>query len=538
MSLMNDEIINRILSCLTECKEILAGRVESVDSTIELAIDRLSQPMQLAIIGRLSSSKSTLVNALLGDSSIAKTDKSEETYNVSWIKYGEIEDELTIVLKNNTKFRVPKSQLLDWTSRHGQASLKDLVGHIEISVNNEFLKSVNIIDTPGLDSAYGVDSQNTIRFLSEVKPDAVIMLFTKSINAETLDILTDFQNNFCSDSFGISPMNAIGVMGKVDEMWKVMESSKSPISRGSYVIDSLKSSNPGLNKTFQNIFPVSALLGLGSRTLTENDVTHLKRLVDLTDRERIETFANINFFLKEKQNIPLSGTVREILLNKLGLFGIYSAVEYLKHNSLCSIQDLKFHLERESGLDKLLSAVVMHFGKRAAIIKTRNSITTVLSAISCSKSNESNPDVLQALDRISDSLLSTLLSVREYELWDTLSKIYENKLHVSDLDAISDLKYLSGESGYSAKCKLGVTANVTPEELIEIADSKSRLWAGKYTMARMRNRRDTSALYRLLADAYHDLSISIKDAMNKINSAHSTIKTYNNFLYDDGSVSY
>lgn len=534
---MNDEIINRILVCLNECKDILGGRVGSVDNAIALAIDRLSHPMQLAIIGRLSSSKSTLVNALLGDSGIAKTDKSEETFNVSWIKYGENEDDLTIVLKNNTKLRVPKSQLLDWTSRHGQATLRDQVGHIEISVNNEFLKSVNIIDTPGLDSAYGVDSQNTIRFLSEVKPDAIVMLFTKSINAETLDILTEFQSNFCSESFEISPMNAIGVMGKVDEMWKILDASKSPISRGSYVIESLKSSNPGLDKTFQNIFPVSALLGLGSRTLSDRDVTLLRALVDLSDRERIETFANVSFFLKEKPNIPLSVMSRQILLNKLGLFGIYSAVEYLKRNSSCSIQDVRAHLERESGLDRLLAAVILHFGKRSTIIKTRNSITSVLSAISRAKINESNPVLLQILERITESLISTLLSVREYELWDTLSKIYENKLVINDQDAITDLKSLSGESGYSAKCKLGITINLTPEEMIDIAEGKSRLWSGKYTMARMRNRRDTSALYRLLADAYQDLSISIKDAMNKIASAQSTIKTYNNFLYDDGTVS-
>ncbi len=535
---MNDEIINRILTCLKECRTILGGQVKSVDNAILLAEDRLSQPMQLAIIGRLSSSKSTLVNALLGDPGIAKTDKSEETYNVSWIKHGENEDEITIVLKNNTKFRVPKSQLLDWTSHHGQATLRDQVGHIEILVNNEFLKSVNIIDTPGLDSAYGVDSQNTIRFLSEVKPDAVVMLFTKSINAETLDILTEFQNNFCSDSFGISPMNAIGVLGKVDEMWKIMDTSKSPISKGSYVIDSLKSSNPYLNKTFQNIYPVSALLGLSSRTLTEVDVTHLRTLVDLTDKERIETFANVNFFLKEKNNIPLSGMTRQLLLSKLGLFGIYSAVEYLKQNDSCSIQDLKSHLEQESGLDRLLAALIMHFGKRSTIIKTRNSINTVLSAISLSKVNESDPNTIQILDRISVSLISTLLSVREYELWDTLSKIYENKLAISDQDAITDLKYLSGESGYSAKCKLGVTTDMSPAELIDIADGKSRLWAGKYTIARMRNRRDTSALYRLLADSYHDLSVSIKDAINKIATAQSTINTYNHFLYDDGTVSY
>lgn len=535
---MNDEIINRIHACLVECRDILGGRIRPVDHAILSALDRLSQPMQLAIIGRLCSSKSTLVNALLGDPSIAKTDKSEETYNVHWIKYGDDEDKLTIVLKDNKKISVPKSLLLDWTSRHGQSTLKDQVGHLERSVNNDFLKTINIIDTPGLDSAYGVDSQNTIRFLTEVKPDAIIMLFTKSINVETLDILTEFQNNVCSDSFGISPMNAIGVMGKIDEMWKFVDYNKSPISRGSYVIESLKSSNPGLNRIFQNIYPVSALLGLGSRILTEADVKNLRQLTRLSDSDRRETFSSVNFFLKEKADVPLTEISRQMLLNKLGLYGVFAAVEYLKQNNSSTLQELKLYLEQESGLDKLLTAVIMHFGKRAAIIKTRNSITTVLSAISRSKANESNPNILQVLDQISKSLTSTLLTVREYELWDTLSKIYENKIVINDDEAITDLKHLAGEYGYSAKCKLGVSVNVSTDELINMADTKNRLWASKYTIARMRNRRDTSALYRLLADAYQDLSKSVKDAVCKIANAQSTIRTYNHFLYDEGTVSY
>lgn len=534
---MNDEIINRILTCLTESRLLLGKRVSSVDHAIALAIERLSQPMQLAIIGRLSSSKSTLVNALLGNSDIAKTDKSEETFNVSWIKYGENEDELTIVLKNNTKIHAPKSSLLDWTSRHVQNALKDQVGHIEISVKNDFLKTVNIIDTPGLDSSYGVDSQNTIHFLTEVKPDAVVMLFTKSINVETLEILSEFQNNFCSDSFGISPMNAIGVMGKVDELWKILDPTKPPISRGTYVIDALKASNPGLNNTFQNIFPISALLGLGSRTLTDSDVENLRTLTALSNKEKIETFANVNFFLKAKAGMPLTETTRQLLLNKLGLYGVYAAVEFIKQNSTCSLQDLKSHLERESGIDKLVAAIITHFGKRAAIIKTRNSITTVLSAINRAKVGESNADTLRILDLISESLSSTLLSIREYELWDMLSKIYENKVVINDEEAIKDLKCLSGEYGYSAKSKLGISANISPDELICIAEEKSRIWASKYTMAKMRNRRDVGVLYRLLFSSFQDLCNTIKEAVVKIEGAKSTIKTYNLFLYDESTVS-
>ena len=533
---MNDDIINRILTCLTESQAILGRRVASVDHAITSAIDRLGQPMQLAIIGRLSSSKSTLVNALLGDPSIAKTDKSEETYNVSWIRYGDNEDELTIVMKDNARVRVPKSQLFDWSSRHGQNAINDQVSHIEIAVKNDFVKTVNIIDTPGLDSAYGVDSQNTIRFLSEVKPDAVVMLFTKSINVETLETLTAFQSNFCSDSFGISPMNAIGVMGKVDELWKILDAGKSPLAKGAYVIDSLRTANPGLDRTFQNIFPISALLALGSRTLTEADAKGLRQLTNLSDKERIETFANVNFFLREKPSIALTAPERQALLGKLGLYGVYAAVEYLKQNPAGTLPDLTAHLEAASGIDKLVAAIITHFGKRASIIKTRNSITTVLSAINRAKATESDPNTLQVLDQICESLTSTLLSVREYELWDTLSKIYENKLVVNDEQAIADLKAISGEYGYSAKCKLGMAGATTPDELIALAESKSRFWTGKYTLARMRNRRELAALYRLLAASFSDLSSDIKDAVKQITHAQSIIKSYNHFLYDESST--
>jgi len=534
---MNDEIINRIHTCLVECRDILGGRISSVDHAISLALDRLSQPMQLAIIGRLSSSKSTLVNALFSDSYIAQTHKLEETYNVSWIKYGKNEDELTIVLKDNKKIRVPKSQLRDWTSRHGQSVLKEQVGYVERYANNDFLKTVNIIDTPGLDSAYGVDSQNTIRFLTEVKPDAVVMLFTKSIHVDTLDILAEFQKNICSDSFGISPMNAIGVMGKIDEMWKVLDYSKSPISRGSYVIESLKSSNPGLNRIFQNIYPISALLGLGSRTLTETDVENLKQLMQLSYEERRNTFASVNFFLKEKANVALTETSRQLLLNKLGLYGVFAAVEYLKQNHSSTLQELKLYLEQESGIDKLISAIITHFGKRAAIIKTRNSITTVLYAIGRAKSNQSDTRTLQVLDKIHESLTSTLLSIREYELWDTLSKIYENKLKINDDEAITDLKCISGEYGYSARCKLGLETGVPADELISIAENKSRLWASKYTIARMRNRKEISALYKLLSSSYQELSQDIRWAIEQISKAEDTIRINTKFLYEGNTSS-
>lgn len=96
---------------------------------------------------------------------------------------------------------------------------------IEVFYNHEILKRVNIIDTPGLDALSQIDSKNTIAFLKEVHPDAVVMLFIKSIAESTMSILQDFQGVGTGD-FNLSAMNAIGVLSKADTIWSVMDPEK------------------------------------------------------------------------------------------------------------------------------------------------------------------------------------------------------------------------------------------------------------------------------------------------------------------------
>lgn len=525
------DVLNKIKNCLLDCRSKLGGRNNVVDRSIEIALERLEQPMQLAIIGRLSSSKSTLVNALLGNPDIAKTDKSEETYNVSWIKYGENEHEITVVFKNGNRIKANRTDLVDWTSRHGKNALSSEINHIEIPVRNEFLRSVNIIDTPGLDSAYGKDSQNTIRFLEDVKPDAVIMLFTKSINSETLETLIEFQRNFCSEDYRISPMNAIGVMGKVDELWKIIDSHNTPLQKGQKVIDSLYSSNPYLSQIFQNIYPVSALIGLGCKLLDEKDFQSLKSLECLSGKQLIATFADVKFFVKETPGIHLSEVSRRMLLDKLGLYGVFEAVSLLQKYPDANLNEVKIHLDSVCGISQITSAVITHFGKRAITLKTRNSLTSVLHAISVERAKQTEPTLISVFDDIANQLSTTLFSIREYELWDILSKIYEGKINLADSEAINDLKNLAGENGTSASNKLGLTEPLSIKEMIAIAKTKSKVWASKYTLAKMRNKRDLANIYRIMSSAFGELETEIVSAQEEIQKAEWILRHNNEYLF-------
>lgn len=529
---MSSNVLNKIQSCLIDCRQQLNGLNDVVDRSIGIALDRLAQPMQLAIIGRLSSSKSTLVNALLGNPDIAKTDKSEETFNVSWIKYGEEEQEITIVFKDGKKIKAQRSNLADWTSRHSCNARCFDISHIEIPEKNEFLKSVNIIDTPGLDSAYGSDSLNTIRFLEEVKPDAVVMLFTKSINSETLETLTEFQKRFCSESYRISPMNAIGVMGKVDELWKIIDIQNTPLMKGQRVIDSLFSSNPYLSKVFQNIFPVTALVGLGSKTIDDKDFIALKSLCTISDKQLVATFADVKFFVKEIPGVQVSEVSRRILLDKLGLYGVYESVSFLQKQPDATIDEVKHHIETVSGIREIVSAITTHFGKRATTLKTRNSLTSVLYTINVERAKMSDPNIIKIFDSISNQLSTTLFSIREFELWDILSKFYENRISINDAEAISDLKNIAGENGASASNKLGLSAPESVEDMITLAKSKSKHWASKYTIAKMQKKRELSNIYRIMAVAFSELENEINTAQKEIRKAEKTIRLNNEYLFN------
>ena len=96
-------VADKLKKCLQECLRILVENKVSmslVSDKIQEVLERLSQPMQLAIIGKISSSKSTLVNAILGKDEVVRTGQMEETFNVSWLKYGDSNDDVKVVFKN------------------------------------------------------------------------------------------------------------------------------------------------------------------------------------------------------------------------------------------------------------------------------------------------------------------------------------------------------------------------------------------------------------------------------------------------------
>ena len=124
---------DRILQLLRECESILSGVEDvSLSQEIKKSQERLMQPMQLAIIGKISSSKSTLVNAILGQAEVVRTGQMEETFNVSWLKYGDSNSDINVVFKDVNVSSVPRAQWAQWASHQEKNVLKEQVKYIEV----------------------------------------------------------------------------------------------------------------------------------------------------------------------------------------------------------------------------------------------------------------------------------------------------------------------------------------------------------------------------------------------------------------------
>ena len=138
---------------LAELQKLLpVGKMELLRETLAASRQKLNEPMQLAIVGKISSSKSTLVNAILGKEEVMSTGQMEVTYNVGWLKYGSPQNDIIIHHKDGTPdLHKSPQDFHDWTvDNEGKKELINNVSYIETFDDAEILRDINIIARPDL----------------------------------------------------------------------------------------------------------------------------------------------------------------------------------------------------------------------------------------------------------------------------------------------------------------------------------------------------------------------------------------------------
>lgn len=526
-----DSIYLQLDNCLKECITLLDNNscTNVLLSKLKDAQVKLHQPMQLAIIGKISSSKSTLVNAILGEPEVVRTGQMEETFNVSWLKYGSRESDIIVHFKDGHVSNIPSSEWNSWTSHQIENSLKEQVKYIEVFYPNDILKSINIIDTPGLDALSEIDSKNTIEFLKIIKPDAVIMVFTKSIAESTFEILQDFQSASVG-SFSLNPLNALGVLAKVDTMWSSFTVDKDILKDGERVIQStLYDKYPQVKKALFSILPVSALLGLGGLSITKEDLISIKQIAKFNQDAIAEMLSSPDFLFDESYNTGIEITKLKQLYYKYGLYGIYLIIEGICRDK--SLDEIKNDLLDKSGFSKLLSTILAHFGERASLIKIQNSITDIISFCDSESKKVYSQQDFALIQSISKKLLSLLLSLTEYSQWEYLSKIYNGNLSV-DEKTIEEFKKICGEYGNSLTERIDYVDEMNLISIKKYLKDKALYWQRYYNMYSVIDP-EVAGLYKVMIKTYSDLYKRLDKTISLAKEANETIKKAQLFLGKD-----
>lgn len=489
---------------------------QGLDKELSTIPQRMDEPMQLAIVGKISSSKSTLVNTILGEAEVVRTGAMEETWNVSWLKYGDPQGDIVVKYKNGTHENIRRNQWVEWANRDRTENekLKNSVLYIEVTYNHEVLKNINIIDTPGLDSFYRSDSKNTLDFLKQVKPDAVIMLFSKSINADTLSVIEDFRQGIGA---GFSPINTLGVMSKIDDIW-VSDPESEPLIEATRVINGLMSQEVVKNTLF-NIYPISALTALSAYRITLQDIDLIQQLSAMDDSVLSRIFKSEKRFVQDYPEISVSSTQREYLLTTYGRYVIWLIIEHFKQNGEISLEEIKKTLLQKSGFNPFSDILSSHFGKRSSLIKIYSSIFNISSACRVlyadHRLNLAEKLIIGKITKEIDQLIRTL--TLSFNIIDISTAYYAGELDVNEQN-FEELRRINGEFGVSCQSRLDMKDDQSVANMIQKAIGRIEYWTIIYNTEGVEFPSE-AGFYKLMINTYILLLKDMQSAKQKFDSA-------------------
>jgi GTPase SAR1 family protein len=181
---------------------------------------RLGEPLLVALVGRVNAGKSTIVNALVGQR-VAPTDVSECTQVVAAFRYGAPQRIEAHLSSGET---VPARLGPDGLLPRELPVPADQVVRLDVWLSNDRLRSMTLLDTPGLGSLDHARSHRTGELLGLDDPsrlalrgaEALVFVLTQTVRADERAALGAF--HALADEAGCSAVNAVGILNKADQI--------------------------------------------------------------------------------------------------------------------------------------------------------------------------------------------------------------------------------------------------------------------------------------------------------------------------------
>lgn len=486
---------------------------------------RLRQPMRVAVAGQIKRGKSTLVNALLGER-VAATGQLELTLTVNELRHGD-EPSVTIHYKNATApQRVSVARFREFTVHPGggagsaerMARLAQ-IRKVEYALPNALLRAFRLIDTPGLGSVHGVDSQNTAAFLgisdladtaeqsrltgllsasgrtaSDVhrasaeeidRADAVLYLFSRALHERDRTAVDEFSG---PAEGSMTPLKAFGVLSRCDQYWPPAQGLPGDPDPMTYdpmaVAEALAArclDRREIRRLFFTVLPTAGLVGLGAAGLTAEQFCWLADLARTEPRRvLVRHLRDVGMFAGAAQptGVTLPAEQRRALMEELGPWGVHLACGYLRDG--LGEQEVRERLLADSGVTRLRELIVGHFGNRASLIKLDHGLREATAEIGRRRlaAHESGACAPEQLGAVADRLQALRGRVHGFAELAALSRYYNGELDLTDPE-IGRLLQVTGERGTSCAARVGLPERASAREIEQSARRLVQTWAAR-----------------------------------------------------------
>jgi hypothetical protein len=164
----------------------------------------------------------------------------------------------------------------------------------------------------------------------------------------------------------------------------------------------------------------------------------------------------------------VDAALRQRLLDRLGLFGVRLSVELLIAGRVTTAGDLSRALEARSGIGELRRLLTGQFAARAAVLKARSTLASVLALADAHGGPETRP----IRERVRDIEHSAheLVEIR------LLTQLRASGIGLGDDELVA--RRLLGDAGPEAHTRLGLPAGASPEEIRTAAVAAIAYWRG------------------------------------------------------------
>ena len=428
---------------------------------VERIRSHLDEPLRVAIAGRVSSGKSTLVNALLGRR-VAATDHGECTQIVSVFRFAPVTSAALRFRDGRPPLRTSVSALRS-LSLPALGVEPDEVEALDVYLDSPWLQDLTLLDTPGLASANDENSQVTREALGMMdaatrttvgEADAVIYLFAHdSERASDVEALDAFQQ---------SAMTAVGVLSRADTVGQGGIDSMETAARLAERI------HGRVHGRVNEVVPVATLLAetVNTRDFEADELAALEELAG-APRERRPYWQLQDVLALEGVVAP---EVRQRLYSHLGKFGFLHALELFEQGARTN-EELEAGLRELSGIERVREVLTVELLPRADPLKANWAIDKLRETTYRSSDAENARALRELLDAEVDAIVHDP-AMHELEEMQALRAILADTLLDDELRADAVALF----AGRDAQTMLGLDDRAGHQELIRAVSAAARRW--------------------------------------------------------------